>query len=169
VSPAVRASELDTDWSGFERQIAALAPAKVRQYLKVAASRGAMEGARVTRAAAHRGSAEPPSQWYRKVNARHGSFRGSVRFAEIHAENRPGTVGYVWGPMGFFGASRHWLEFGTAAHGIPARKGGAVWRLHRGADAVPSIIPARAAAVRVAYRATVQTLEHQIARLTSGR
>ena len=104
---------LKIDRSAEIRMLRSYTPDAVTYILQEAAKHGGQEAAKVMRAVAPKGTSERPSQYYRRNNLPHGTFRKSVKAARIRRKGKD-TVGYVVGPVGSKGFTRHWIELGTS-------------------------------------------------------
>lgn len=116
--------------------------------LKQAAKAGGKAAAAVVKAEAPIGTSTRLSQYYRKMGLAHGTFRHSVRAAEIRGRGsmikglQGNTVGQVIGPIGKNAFTRAWIELGT---------------VHQ--KARPWIEPLAAAALSVARSASEAVLD----------
>ena len=103
----------------LDRFLARYTPSEITKIMKIAATNGGKEGAKVMRSAAPIGTAKRLSQYYRKMGLGHGTFRKSVRAAAIRGRGtaikglQARTIGVVIGPMGKNAFTRAWIELGT--------------------------------------------------------
>jgi hypothetical protein len=79
----------------------------VEKIMREAAKVGAKAAELSMRPEAPVGTAERLSQYYRREGLKHGTFRKSVRASQIRQRD---TIGYVVGPIGSKGFTRHWIE-----------------------------------------------------------
>lgn len=85
-------------------------PASVTKIMAEAARIGGIASAQVVKSATPIGTAERLSQYYRRMNLRHGTLRASVRAAKIRSR---ATIGQVVGPIGSKAFTRGWVELRT--------------------------------------------------------
>lgn len=101
--------------------------ADLEKLLQKAAAAGARAAAPIIQSAAPVGTSPRPSGFYRRQGAGHGSFRGSIKARRIRRRGlNTGTIGFVVGPAGKFGFTRHWIAGGTRPHLIRRGRGGRI-------------------------------------------
>ena len=122
---------------------------KVDKVLQSAARAGANAMADVVRGAAPVGVSRRPSQFYRRQGLGHGTFLGSIKARRIRKRGlNSQTIGFVVGPAGKFGFTRHWITGGTRPHLIRRGRGGRIQ--HPGSKGNPFIERVAAEASRAA-------------------
>jgi len=144
------------DDRGQRALMAHYAPEKLERMFQAAARAGAKAAEPILVAAAPVGRGARPSQFYRREGLGHGTFRGSVKARRIRKRglNRR-TIGFVIGPAGKAGFTRHWIAGGTRPHLVPR---GRRRVRHPGQRANPWVVGAAgpaAAAARAASDAVI--------------
>lgn len=91
------------------RMLRAYSPAEIARVLTEAAKAGADEGSRTMRGQAPIGRG-PLDSRYRRAGLGHGTFRSTVRAAEIRRPGPSGERGQVVGPMGRHSGIRGFVE-----------------------------------------------------------
>ena len=142
----------DRQWQAYVRKFT---PKEIDKLMTRATAIGSRAAAKVIKPQAPIGTSNRPSQFYRANGGGHGSFRASVRAKKIRPRgNNARTIGYVIGPMGKFGFTRAWAEYGTKPHGYRSRPG-----RHPGAKARPWFGAAASAGEAAATSATQRILD----------
>lgn len=100
---------------------------ELEKILQKAAAAGARAAAPVLVASAPVGRTKRQSQFYRRQGAGHGMFRASIKARRIRRRGiQKGVIGFVVGPAGKFGFTRHWIAGGTRPHLIRRGRGGRI-------------------------------------------
>ena len=99
-------------------------PAKLKRIFQASARAGAKAAEPILQAAAPVGKSKRPSQFYRREGLGHGAFKASVQARNIRKRGiNKDTIGYVVGPAGKHGFTRHWITEGTRPHLIKSGRG----------------------------------------------
>ena len=115
------------DDSGQRALMRHYAPDKLDKIFAASARAGAKAAESVMQAAAPVGKSKRPSQFYRRQALGHGTFKDSVKARRIRKRNiNRETVGFVVGPAGKAGFTRHWISGGTRPHLIRRGRGGRI-------------------------------------------
>lgn len=128
-------------------------PAKLKRVFQAAARAGAKAAEPIIVSAAPTGKSERPSQFYRREGLGHGTFRGSVKARNIRKRGiNKNVIGYVVGPAGKHGFTRHWVSAGTRPHRM--RRGQFAGAMHPGSRGDPWVDRAGPRALDAASRAS---------------
>jgi hypothetical protein len=96
---------------------------KLKRMFNTAARSGANAAAEVLQAAAPVGDSQPLSELYQRYGLQHGALKASVAARKIRRRGaRAATIGFVVGPGGRAGFTRHWVTGGTRPHRVVRRQ-----------------------------------------------
>lgn len=156
------AATFKVDDSGQRALFRHYEPAKVDRIFQASARAGAKAAEPVLQQAAPVGRSSRPSQFYRKQGWGHGQLKASVAARRIRKRgvNRQ-TIGFVIGPAGKRGFTRHWVTGGTRPHRIGTRR-------HPGMRGNPWVDRAADRAATAATKASDAVLIRYLSKVPGG-
>jgi hypothetical protein len=136
---------------------------KLDRIFMASARAGAKVAADALQRAAPIGTSRP-SQFYRRNKLPHGTLASSVAARKIRKRGvQKSTIGFVVGPGGKFGFTRHWITGGTKPHLVKTGRGKRMQ--HPGTRANPWVARTAPTAIDASNRASRAVIVRYVSKI----